>query len=153
MPKGAFCCLSPHYRYSTFYRRFYSSRRTKPHPIHSHRSQRTDVREHFPGLALNHVTFLISAIIQMVAQSHSYRNAESNFDLIAPYLNRATDAQIVELLTGSFRNSQVYDAAKCAKIYLPPLLKSHGHLLDREVRAVLREALARYQVPPPKPAF
>jgi hypothetical protein len=89
----------------------------------------------------------------MVAQSHSYRNAESNFDLIAPYLNRATDAQIVELLTVSFRNSQVYDAAKCAKIYLPPLLKSHGHLLDREVRAVLREALARYQVPPPKPAF
>lgn len=107
----------------------------------------------FPGLALNHVAFLISAIIQMIAQSHSYRNAESNFDLIAPYLNRATDAQIVELLTVSFRNSQVYDAAKCARVYLPPLLESHGHLIDREVRAVLREAIGHSQFPPPRPAF
>jgi hypothetical protein len=49
------------------------------------------------------------------------------------HVDLTQDAQIVELLTVSFRNSQVYDAAKCAKIYLPPLLKSHGHLLDHKL--------------------
>jgi TIR domain len=107
----------------------------------------------FPGLALNHVEFLISSITQIIARSGNYRNAESNFDLIIPYLPRATDQQIVELLNVAQRNNQVANAGRCAVHYLPPLLASHGHLLDREVRAQLRETLARYQVSPPRPAF
>ena len=52
----------------------------------------------FAGLALHHVGFLISAITQIIADSNSYRDAEKNFDLIVPYLPRATDQQVVELL-------------------------------------------------------
>jgi TIR domain len=106
----------------------------------------------FPGLALNHISFLISAITKIIADSHSYRNAESNFDLIAPYLNRATDAQIVELLDVSHQNSQVYDAAKCARQHLPPLMQSHAHLLHPQIRAVLERALLLPPAPPMRTA-
>jgi hypothetical protein len=103
----------------------------------------------FPGIALHHVGFLISAITQIIAQSGNYRSAESNFDLITPYLPRATAPQIVELLNISQRNSQIADAGRCATQHLPPLMATHGHLLDPATRAALQETLSRYQVPPP----
>jgi hypothetical protein len=107
----------------------------------------------FPGLALQHVGFLISAITQVIARSHNYRDAERNFDLIVPYLERATDQQIVELLNVSQRNDQIADAGRCATQHLPPLMASHGHLLEPQIRTALQQTLARYQIPPPRPAF
>jgi len=107
----------------------------------------------FPGLALQHIGFFVSAITRVIAESRSYREAENNFDLIITYLPRATDQQVVELLNASNHNNQIANAGKCATQYLPPLMASHGHLLAPEIRAVLQQTLARYQFPPPKPAF
>jgi TIR domain len=104
-----------------------------------------------PGLASRDVSFVINAVTGMVAGSRSFRSAEYNFQLIMPYLNRATDAQIVELLNISQRNGQVCHASQCAREFLPPLLRSHGHLLQAENRAELEQVLAQYAVPPPLP--
>jgi TIR domain len=106
-----------------------------------------------PGLALNHVSFLINALTQIISSSGNYRTAESNFELVIPHLPRATDQQIIELLNVAQRNNQVCNAGRCAVHYLPPLMASHGHLLDPQVRASLKETLARYQIPAPRPAF
>ena len=106
-----------------------------------------------PGLALRHVGFLISALIQIIAQSGNYRSAEANFQLILPYLAHATDQQKVDLLNVSQANNQVSNAGLCATQYLPPLMASHGRFLHPHIRAELEQTLARYQFAPPKPAF
>lgn len=105
----------------------------------------------FPGLAAHDIAFTIDAGTRLVAGSRSFRSAEHHFQLLLPYLNRATDAQIVELLNVSQRNGQVEHASLCAREYLPPLLRTHGHLLDPQVRDALAEVLAQYAVPPPMP--
>ncbi|SFM50682.1 TIR domain-containing protein [Bradyrhizobium sp. Rc3b] len=103
----------------------------------------------FPGLASQDVAFTINAGTRLVAGSRSFRTAEYNFQLLLPYLNRATDAQIVELLNVSQRNGQVAHASFCAREYLPPLLRSHGHLLEPQIRDQLAQVLAQYAFPPP----
>jgi hypothetical protein len=98
----------------------------------------------FPGLAKRDVAFVIDAIINMVAESGSFRSAEANFQLILPHLPRASETQVVRLLESARKNGQVYDAALCARDYLPPLIKSHGHLLDTKTREFLEAACVRY---------
>jgi hypothetical protein len=104
-----------------------------------------------PGLATHDVRFLISAITTLVGQSKTFRGVEYNFQLVLPYLGQATGAQIVELLGVSHRNNQVHHASLCAREYLPPLMKSHGHLLQDNVRTELENILAEYAVQPPAP--
>ena len=105
------------------------------------RPTRTDL---FPALAKRDVAFVIDRLVEAVAASSSYRSAEGNFADLLPFIPRATDAQIVRLLVASERNSQVCNAGLCATKYLPPLLQSHGALLDPAVRKRLEQTLARY---------
>jgi len=97
-----------------------------------------------PGLAKHNVSFLIHSIIKIISASRTYRAAESNFEMILPYIDRATDAQITELLTVSTKNDQICNAGKCAQTHLPPLLESHGYLLDAATKKELTDTLARY---------
>ncbi len=110
-------------------------------PIDPDRPRREDV---LPAIAKRNVSFAIDAIIGIIGSSNSYRNAEANFALILPYLKKASEKQIVRLLNAAAENSEVHDASLCVQKYLPPLLESHGHLLDRETLAFLTERLARY---------
>jgi len=50
----------------------------------------------------------------------------------------------VRLLEISEANAEVSNAAECVAEYLPPLLASHGRLLNPETRASLEATLARY---------
>jgi hypothetical protein len=68
--------------------------------------------------------------------------------LMMKYTSRATDAQIAELLRVSAKNDQVCNAALCAQTYLPPLLVSHGHLLDAAAKKELIDTFARYKKAP-----
>jgi hypothetical protein len=102
---------------------------------------RTDL---LPGLAKFDVSGLIEGIIKIIAKSGNYRSAESNFELILPYLERASTTQVAELLRVSTQNNQVCNAGACATRYLPPLFKSHGHFLDPDVQKALADTLARY---------
>ncbi|MGD0074481.1 MAG: toll/interleukin-1 receptor domain-containing protein [Candidatus Binataceae bacterium] len=97
-----------------------------------------------PGIARCNISFAIDSIINIIGSSKGYRNAESNFELILPYLQKASDDQVVRLLKKASENEEVYDAARCAGKYLPHLLKSHGHLLDAETREFLKNTCARW---------
>jgi hypothetical protein len=98
-----------------------------------------------PGLAKHDVSLLIDKIIIIIRWSSNYRKAEENFALILPYLPKAKDIQIVELLKVSTSNEQVCNAGLCARNYLPPLVKSHGHLMATEDRKKLADTLKRNQ--------
>ncbi|MCK1531153.1 toll/interleukin-1 receptor domain-containing protein [Bradyrhizobium sp. 182] len=102
-----------------------------------------------PGIASCDAAFAIDAMIRTIGASQSFRSAEYNFQMILPYLQRATDAQVASLLTVSLRNDQICHAVLCARDYLPPLLRSHGHLLPQETRESLDQVLAQYSFPPP----
>lgn len=105
----------------------------------------------FPGLAAHDIAFTIDAIINIVSCSGNFRGAEANFQMLLPYLNRGTDQQIVNLLNISHHNKQICHAGLCARDYLPPIFRSHGHLLQPEIRAELEQVLAQYALPPPIP--
>jgi len=98
-----------------------------------------------PGLAKHDVSFVIGKLIQRVGDSRSYRGAEANFELMLPYVGRATKDQIVELLEVSTKNKQVCHAGICATEYLPPLVNSHGAYMNRELRAEIDAVLDRYK--------
>lgn len=98
----------------------------------------------FPGIARKDFHFLIAGIIRLIGASRSWRHAEANFELILPYINRATRQQIVELLTVSTRNLEVCNAAGCIRDYLPPLIKTHGRYMKRKDLRELKDVKARY---------
>jgi hypothetical protein len=101
-------------------------------------------RDVSPGLARHDVSFLIDAIISIIGGSRSYRAAELHFQMILPYILRATDAQRAKRLTVPASNEQVCNAAMCAQTYLPPLFAGQGHLLDATMKKKLADTLARY---------
>ncbi len=103
-----------------------------------------EVESLFPALAKKDVGFVIDTAIDIIKRSSSFRGAEANFSTILPYINKATDEQLVRLLKVSAENGQILHASLCAANYLPPLLKTHGHLLDPDTRANMEGVLARY---------
>src|SRR5262249_23168548 len=58
------------------------------------------------GVAKHDVARAIDAMIKIVSRSSNYRESEANFQLILPYVDRATPAQIVELLKAADENGQ-----------------------------------------------
>jgi hypothetical protein len=98
-----------------------------------------------PGIAKNDLSFVIATVTEIISGSRNYRAAEANFALILPYLDRATDDQVVELLRISTANGQICHAGLCAQKYLPPLFASHRHLLDADTRKQLGDVLDHYK--------
>jgi hypothetical protein len=99
------------------------------------------------GAAKLDIKRVIEAIIDIIESSRSFRTAETNFELILPYVARSSKNQIVRLLEVSTANKQICHASRCASEYLPPLLKSHGSHLRAEVRDELQGVLAQYEKP------
>ena len=98
----------------------------------------------FPGLAKKDVGFVIDAIIGIIKGSGSFRGAEARFAMILPYLAKATDEQVAKLLKISAANGQVLHASQVAHEFLPPVMKSHGHLLDSDTREEIEKVLEQY---------
>lgn len=102
------------------------------------------IRDLLPGFLSHSVTTGIYLIIEVIGRSGSYRSAEANFSLILPYIHQLTDEQMHNLLERAFENEQIHHAARCAREYMPPLLKSHGHLLHPEKLRFLKKICAQY---------
>jgi hypothetical protein len=117
--------------------------------IQSRRIQPGNISEEvlFAGVANYNAAFAIDCLVNRLGSSRNYRSAEENFQLLLPYLLRATGEQIVNILAAAADNSQISNAALCAREYLPPLFASHGHLLSTEVRTELGSTLRRYAAP------
>jgi hypothetical protein len=116
--------------------------------IHNYQSIKVNpeeitIRDLIPGILKSNFAEGIELLINLVKQSTNFRNAESNFLLILPHLSNMSDPQIKLLLECSAKNGQVREASLCAVEYLPPLLKTHGHLLETGVRGLLEDSLKR----------
>ena len=105
---------------------------------------RISIRDLIPGFLKHDFAIGVELLTDLLAQSGGYRSAEANFQMVLPHLPIMSDDQIKNLLEHSAENSQVHHAQLCARDYLPPLLKSHGHLLKRTTRSLLKKACAHY---------
>jgi hypothetical protein len=99
-----------------------------------------------PGLAKHDLQFAISALLDNLRLSRSFRQAEYNFGLLNPYLIHFTNDNMRDLLTISAENNQICNAGECIRTYLPPLTKSHGKYLKPQLRKKLKDTLANYGV-------
>jgi TIR domain len=95
------------------------------------------------ALAKRDFAFTASTLIGRVRASRSWRQAEAQFELVLPYLENMSNEHIRDLLIASAENGEVCHASLCAKKYLPPLVKSHGHLLNEQLRRQLIDAMVR----------
>lgn len=97
-----------------------------------------------PGIVKHNFNKGIDLIIEIIAGSKSYRGAEANFQVILPYIPKMKKTQVKTLLEAVVRNGQVHHASLCAHEYIPPLLKSHGRLLEPKDLAYLENVCAQY---------
>lgn len=97
-----------------------------------------------PAFLKHNFSMGIEILTEQVHRSSSFRGAEVNFQMILPHIPKMTDEQITLLLEYAADNNQVHHASRCASEYIPPLLKSHGHLLSRKTRSFLKEVCAQY---------
>ncbi len=102
------------------------------------------IRDLLPAFLKHDFGVGIDLIIDMIGSSRGYRTAETNFQLILPHIAKMSDPQVQALLERSADNEQVHHASLCARDYLPPLLKSHGHTLKPKTRSYLKQVCARY---------
>lgn len=90
-----------------------------------------------PGIIKFNLTIGTNLIINMIGKSKSFRDAESNFKIIIPYLKKLTEKQIKELIKLSVANPQIYKANLCTEEYIPKLLKGNRHLLTKKQLSIL----------------
>jgi hypothetical protein len=105
---------------------------------------RITIRDLIPGFLKHDFSVGIALITDLIGRSSGFRNAEANFQLLMPHISVMTNEQIKALLERVAENAQVHHASLCARDYLPPLVKSHGHLLKRTTRSFLKKVCAQY---------
>ncbi len=106
--------------------------------------QKIGISDLIPGFLKHDFNSGIDIIINTIGKSGTYRSAEEHFQLILPYIDRLSDKQIKSLLEKAVTNDQVHDATLCAREYIPPLLKSHGHLLEKDDLEFLQSICSKY---------
>jgi len=105
---------------------------------------RVTIQELLPGILKHDFPGKVDFIIEIIGGSTSFRLAEANFKLIQPYVTGLSDEQMKSLLKKVVANGQIHHAHLCARDYIPPLLESHGHLLDETDLAFLEDVCAQY---------
>ncbi len=97
-----------------------------------------------PGLIKQDFKVGTDAIIEIIGRSGDFRSAEKNFQRLLPHIEELQDEQYKKLLEYCASNDQIHHAWSCAQEYIPPLLKSHGYLLDTETRELLGKTCKQY---------
>jgi hypothetical protein len=75
----------------------------------------------------------IERLIDILAASGGWRNAESNFRSLLPFLDKLTQAEAEKIAVASTNNSQIWDAGGCRSEYLPAFLDLNRHQLTPEI--------------------
>jgi hypothetical protein len=65
----------------------------------------------------------ISIILKILKESTYFRLAETNYELIMPYISKIGKRQAKQLIKISSENNQIYNAHKCQFTYFPQVLK------------------------------
>jgi hypothetical protein len=98
-----------------------------------------------PGLANHDVVATIDKLIEMFGKSIGYRLAEDNFELLRPFLDRASNKQKTRILTVAAHNEQIYDAGGIHQV-LPPIVKTHGQFMQPLDLAKLKQQFSKYNI-------
>ncbi len=107
-------------------------------------SEEITIQELIPGLISSNFDLGIKILTNVIGRSGSFRVAEINFRMIQPHIPRMSDEQIKTLLEKARSNGQVHHASLCASQFLPPLISSHGHLLDEDTKEYLLDVCSEY---------
>lgn len=102
------------------------------------------LRDILPAFFKHDFDVAVELVIDLIGESGGFRAAEENFQLILPHISQMSGPQVKRLLNRAADNGQVHHASLCAREYLPPLLKSHGRLLNPETRSFLKKVCAEY---------
>ncbi len=65
--------------------------------------------------------------------------------VLFPYVSNLSDYQVTKLLEISFENDQIHIAKMCAKDFLPSIIASHGHLIEKGKLEFLKKRCAVYE--------
>jgi hypothetical protein len=88
----------------------------------------------------------IRIIIERIGVSGTYRDAESNFKYILPYLDDLTDRQAEELIEKTLDNNQVTGAHLCASDYIPRIAQKYNHLLTKRETEKIKRICSVYGI-------
>jgi hypothetical protein len=106
--------------------------------------ERPQIKDLIPGL-LKHDKFDgLNIIIELIGASGSFRMAESNFELLLPYIDDLTEVQIRTLFKHIRTNNQIHHATLCASTYIPSVLRQHRDLIIDDDFIFLRDICAKY---------
>lgn len=106
--------------------------------------QKISISDLIPGFLKHDFNSGIDIIINTIGKSGTYRGAEEHFQLILPHIGKLSDKKMKRLLEQVVANNQVHDATLCAREYIPPLIKSHGHLLSKSDLEFLKGVCNQY---------
>ncbi len=106
--------------------------------------ERPRIHDLIPGLMKYNKFDVLEIIIEVIGSSRSFRGAESNFELILPYLNDLTEKQAKSLLEKIRQNNQVHHASLCANEYIPKVLKKYGNLISEDDLEFLKDRCKEY---------
>lgn len=90
-------------------------------------------REFFvPALAERFPRTVIPALIALLAEAVSFREAERLMKPLIPLFDRLTDAEIDAFVTASTANGEIWNATLCRSRYLPAFIKMHRARISPE---------------------
>jgi len=81
---------------------------------------------------------ILPGLIQIAADSRSFRGAEGQFRALAPYFTEMTPEEAQVLADASISNNQIWSAGRCRADYLPEFIEVQGSNIDPETLRVLQ---------------
>ena len=105
---------------------------------------RITIADLLPGLAKHDPRSVIAKLTRRLSRSTSYRSAEADFELLLPYLGKASAAEKVLIVETVAVNGQVLHAGLVAREYLPPLYDETKADLAPELRRKIKEVIDQY---------
>ena len=82
----------------------------------------------------------VEFLLNELRTSKGFRAGESNLKAILPHVPAMDDMQRAKLLMIAAHTHYVISANLCVSDYLPPLVRSYGHLVSPETLEMLRKA-------------
>jgi hypothetical protein len=91
-----------------------------------------------PALVHNFPRTTLPDLIELVKTATTFRAGEGRLERLLPYFEHLTPTETKVLAENCFKNSQIWDAAKCRDSYLPELIRIQGKNMGVKNRRALQ---------------
>ena len=81
---------------------------------------------------------ILPGLIEIAAESPSFRGAEARLRALAPYFSGMTPEEAQVLADACIANSEIWSAGRCRTHYLPDFIETQGPNIDPETLKVLQ---------------